>query len=238
MAAVLKLLERQLGAWDLKRRLEDVGQRAGRWLEGHVAYGPCLVVSRQRGSEGDRIAHLVGERLGWHVFDREIVDAIAERAHVREQLMASVGQETRETWDRTWKTELAPQDIGYEDYLRCLRQVVLTLGHHGDVVVLGRGAQYLLPGRSALRVRVVAPLELRVQRVAEREKISLLEADAQVCKFDSEQAEFISKCFNQDLDSPLGYDLILNTASIRIECAAELVLLGLRDKLGLQPRKA
>ncbi len=239
MAAVLKLLERQLGAWDLKRRLEDVGQRAGRWLEGHVAYGPCLLVSRERGSGGDALAHQVAERLGWHVFDREIVDQIAERTHMREQLLATVGEQTKETWEQSWEAELSPDQIGYENYLRWLRQVVLTLGHHGDVVILGRGAQYLLPSRSAVRVRVVAPLDLRVSRLAQREQAPLLSVEAHVKKFDEDQADFIRRSFKRDPNSPLDYDLIINTGTISIRAAAELVLLALRDKLGVaEPRNS
>ena len=237
MAAVLKLLERQLGLWELKRRLTDVGQRPGRCLEGHVAYGPCLLISRQRGSGGSRVARLAGERLGWHVFDREVVDEIAKLAHVRQQLVESVDEETRSNWEETWRPELEPADIGCEEYLRCLRDVVLTLGHHGDVVILGRGAQYLLPAQCALRVRVVAPRALRVQRVADRDGAPLPKAEAHVEKFDADRAAFIQKSFQQDPNSPLNYDLVVNTGDITIEATTEMVLSALRHKLGVWPQQ-
>jgi hypothetical protein len=235
MADVLKLLERQLGMWELKRRLQDVGSRPGRCLEGNVAYGPCLLVSRQRGSGGGRVAHLAGERLGWHVFDREIVDEIAQLARVRQQLMQSVDAETRANWEDAWRPELQPEDIGCEQYLRCLRQVVLALGHHGDVVILGRGAQHLLPAQCALRVRVAAPFELRVRRVAESHKVPLPEAQAHVQEFDASRADFIKKSFQRDPNSALDYDLIVNTENITVEAAVEIVLLAMRDKLGVLP---
>jgi hypothetical protein len=237
MAAMLKLLERQLGLWELKRRLQDVGTQSGRCLEGGVAYGPCLLVSRERGSGGSRVAQLAGERLGWHVFDREIVDEIAQLAHVRQQLMESVDAETRAKWEDAWQPELRPEDIGCEEYLRWLRQVVLTLGHHGDVVNLGRGAQYLLPAQCALRVRVVAPFELRAGRVAASHKVPLAEAEAHVQEFDASRADFIKKCFQRDPNSTLDYDLTINTADIPVEAAVEMVLLAMRDKLGARPPK-
>jgi hypothetical protein len=238
MATMLKLLEKQLGLWELRRRLEDVGQRPGRCLAGSVAYGPCLLLSRERGSGGGGVARLVGERLGWHVFDREVLDEIAQLAHVRQQVVESVEDEPCSDREKAWRPELEPEDIGYEHYLRHLRQVVLTLGHHGDVVILGRGAQYLLPAQSALRVRIVAPLELRVRRLAERDHVPLLEAEAHVLKFDAGRSEFIRKCFQRDPNSPLDYDLIVNTGEIRPEAAAELVILALRDKLDVRPQKA
>lgn len=237
MGGVLKLVERQLGLWELKRRLEDIGKRPGRCMEGHVAYGPCLLVSRERGSGGGRVARLVAERLGWHVFDREIVDEIAQLSHVRQQLLDSLDKETRSHLENDWRPELKPADIGYEPYLRGLRQVVLTLGHHGDVVILGRGAQCLLPAQCAVRVRIVAPLETRVRNAFESHKVPLPEAEAHVQDFDSEQADFIKRCFQQDANLALNYDLLVNTGEITVEGAAEMVLLAMRDKLGVQPPK-
>jgi cytidylate kinase len=118
-----------------------------------------------------------------------------------------------------------------------LRQVVLTLGHHGDVVMLGRGAQYLLPSQCALRVRVVAPLELRVDRMAARAGLPLPQAQAQVEHFDAERAAFVRSCFQRDANSPLNYDLVLNTSEISPEGAAEVVLVALRRKLSLSEPK-
>lgn len=238
MTAMLKLLERQLGAWEVKRRLQDLGSRPGRCLEGDVAYGPCLLLSRERGSGGSHMAHVAGERLGWHVFDREIVDDIAQLAHVRQQLMESVDPKTRANWEDGWEPELEPEDIGFEEYLRSLRQVVLTLGHHGDVVILGRGAQYLLPSKCALRVRVAAPLELRVRRVAETREVSLAEAEAHVKQFDASRGNFIRKCFQRDPSAILDYDLLINTEDITTDAAVEMILTALRDKLGVvAPRR-
>jgi hypothetical protein len=237
MASVLKLIERQLELWELKRRLQEVGSRPGRCLEDNVGYGPCLLVSRERGSRGSRVARLAGERLGWQVFDREVIDEIAQLAHVRQQLVATVDAETRSNWEGPWRPELQPEDIGHEQYLRWLRQVVLTLGHHGDVVLLGRGSEYLLPAQCALRVRVVAPLEARVRRVAETDKVSPAEAQAHVQEFDAHRADFIKRCFQRDSNLSLNYDLVVNTEALKVEAAVEIVLLAMRDKLGVWPQK-
>jgi hypothetical protein len=235
MARLLNLIEKHTVLWELKRRLADLGQRPGRCLANGVAYGPCLLVSRERGSGGSAIARLAGERLGWQVFDREILDQIAHLAHVRLQLIGSVDEQTRSKLEGNWQPDLKPEDIGYETYLRYLRQVVLTLGHHGDVVMVGRGAQYLLPSQCALRVRVVSPLELRVHRVAEEAKLPEAQAQAEVEKFDAERASFVRICFGREASSPLNYDLVLNTGELSIKAAAGIVLLGLRDKLALAP---
>ncbi len=233
MGGVAKLIERHTVLWELKRRLEDLGGRPGRCMVGGVACGPCLIISREGGSGGGRVARLAGERLGWEVFDRQVLDQIAELAHVRLQLTESVDKQTREKLENHWQPELKPEGVCDRDYLRYLRQVILTLGHHGDAVLVGRGANFLLPSQCALRVRVVAPLEVRAARMAERAGLTLTEAQARIEKFDSERSNFVRTCLQQDAASPLNYDLLLNTNEISYETAADVVVTALRGKLGL-----
>lgn len=236
VAAFLKSVEQQVRTWELKHRLEELS-RPGRWLEEGVAYGPCLLVSRECGSGGGHIARLAAERLGWQVFDREILDEIAKMAPVRRRLLETVNAQTRAHWDEHWPVELRPEDIGYEAYLRCLRQVVLALGHHGDVVLVGRGAQYLLPARCGLRVRVVAPLEARIRRLTQADGHTPEEALRYLQQFDAERAAFIRQSFQREAGNALNYDLVINTGDINLEAAAELVVLALGHKLGVRPQK-
>lgn len=234
MASVLWTIDQQLKTWELRHRLEEL-VKPGRHVEQGIAYGPCLLISRERGSGGTRIARLAARRLEWQVFDREVLDQVARLARVRRKLLETVDEKTRLAWDGGWQPELKPEEIGYEMYLRCLRQVVLTLGHHGDVVILGRGANYLLPSQCSLRVRVVAPLEARIRRLTQSERCAPEEAHRYIRTFDAERAAFIRQSFQCDANSPLNYDLVINTGEISLETAVELVLMALAHKLGVRP---
>lgn len=237
MSTVLRLVDKQLKLWGLKHQIEEL-MRPGRCIEQGVAYGPCLLVSRQYGSGGGELSRRAAESLGWQVYDREILDEIAKVAKVRSKLLEAVDERTREIWGDGWRPELAPENLGYEGYLRDLRKVVLTLGHHGDTVIVGRGAAFLLPSRCSLRVRVIAPLELRVQRVSKAGKLSSAEALRRVRECDADRSEFVRKAFQVDAGSPLGYDLVINTGELSLEAGVKLVLLAMEDKLHLQvPRE-
>lgn len=233
MDAVLKLVDKQVKIWGLKRQLEEL-MRRGRCIEEGVTYGPCLLVSRQFGSGGGRIGRGAAERLGWQVYDREILDEIAKVPHVRAKLLSAIDERTHAIWGDRWQSELAPEDIDFEGYLRHLRKVVLTLGHHGDAVILGRGAPYLLPSRCSLRVRVVAPLDVRVQRIKDAEKVSLEHALGRVQRCDDDRTDFVRKAFQVDAGCPLNYDLVINTGEVSLEAGVELVLTALEDKLQIQ----
>jgi cytidylate kinase len=236
MTHVEELVSRQVVLSELKKRLEKEGQREAPVRVEDVAYGPCLLVSRQWGSQGQEVAQLVGHRLGWWVYDREIVEEIAQRSHLRRKLIEAVDEQVRSKFSRSLGRLAYGAGSMDDQYLFYLRQVILALGHHGDVVIMGRGAQFLLPPRAAVRVRVVAPLETRVRRLAQREGVSSAEAKRRIEDRDAKREEFIRHVFSADARSPFAYDLVLNTEEISVEAAAGIVLTALSQKLGVNPK--
>lgn len=230
---IQQLLEKQQALWDLRRQAGQPGRTPGRFIKDGISYGPSLVISRECGSGGVAVAQAAGKALGWMVYDREIVNQISEMAHAREKIVASVDEKVRTAWETAWREVLFPQDMDSERYLRCLRDVVMALGHHGEAIFLGRGAHCILPSISTLRVRLVAPFEKRALRVAETDGIPLEQARRRARQLDGERAEFVRKFFRADATSPLNYDLVVNTDEMGIEGAVQLVLSALRAKLGV-----
>lgn len=233
MRGVLKLIEKQRAMWDIRGRLDESDGQPGRYVENGVSYGPCLLISRECGSGGGEAARLASERLGWPCYDREIVDQIAELSHARQHLVESVDEVVRSRWESAWRPMIDSEDLGCEAYLCYLRQVVMTLGHHGNAILLGRGAQYFLPVKSSLRVRLVAPLEMRVKRMAGIKNMTLQEADAWVREYDKERTLFIRKNFNTDPNSAITHDLMINTGEIPPREATDIILAALKQKLGV-----
>lgn len=178
------------------------------------------------------MAEKIGKELGWNVFDSKIVDEIAKAARVQETLVESVDESVHSHWEQTWR-ELLLDELTDKGYLHHLGQVVTALGNQGNVVIVGRGAQYLLPPQCALRVRLVAPLDARIKRVADLESLSPEEARIKIKQVDAKRAAFLWKVFRKDAGAPLNHDLILNTGDIGIESAARIVLVALEEKLGV-----
>jgi cytidylate kinase len=220
-----------------EKRLANAQQRPGRGTEGNLSYGPYLLISREKGAGGNTVAQRVGGQLGWQVFDDRIVDEIAKQAHVSRQLIESLDERDRNTIHDIVGRLLKPHEIGQSGYVVYLKQVVLTLGHQGDVVIVGHAAQYLLPNRFGLSVRMVAPIEARIRRVADKAHLSLDAARAEVERTDRERVRLVRRQFGRNVADPLTYDLIINTAAITVEAAAEIVMTALQRKLGVQMKE-
>lgn len=235
MSSLEPLVGRQTALCELRRRIEAKLRAPPEAENKREGYGPCLLISRECGAGGGLLADMVGRRLGWQVFDREIVEEVARSAHVRCQLVESVDERVRSGWSEL-RRELAEGDgIGRQSYLLHLRQVILSLGHHGDVVLLGRAANYILPRECAVRVRLVAPLEIRSQRVAARESVTLHKALRRIVQTDTERAAFIREAFGRDVNAAEDYDLVLNTGHLSLEQAAEATLSKLQTQLHVAP---
>jgi Cytidylate kinase-like family len=220
-------------AYDTRAERE---RRPGRGKEGKLSYGPYLLISREKGAGGSAVGQLVGKRLGWQVFDNEIIDAIAQKANVRRELIESLDERDRTTLEDAIGQLLHPQAIGTAGYLAGLQEILLTLGHQGDVVIVGRGAEYVLPSHFGLRVRMVAPVEERVRRIASRENLSLKAARDEVERSDRARTSFVRRQFGHNAVDPLNHDVTINTAELTVEAAAEVVLTALQRKLEVQLR--
>ena len=225
-----KLVTQQLRQVEIKRELARRNEPTALSTQ-EMRCGPCVLLSREYGSAGDEVAEAVGRCLHWQVFNREITEEIAQRAHVRNQLVESVDEQIRSRWHRLLHPIRERENLKPETYLYYLHDVVLALGQHGYAVIVGRGAQYLLPIDCAIRVRVVEPLESRVRRISATRQLTIDEATRFVRKHEAERTEFIRRVFHQDANSALDYDLVLNTGLMIVEAAALAVLSALEKKL-------
>lgn len=231
------LIEQQIKRWELSRRQQVQQERPGRGKLGRLYFGPYLQISREKGAGGHQVANLIGQRLGWQVFDRQIVDAIAERTQMRQQLVESLDEKTRGGLEEFLRNILT-KEISSTDYMRHLRRVLLTLGQQGDVVIVGRGSEYILPAHFGLRVRMVAPFEVRAERIVKANGLTQAATEALVAKVDRERKDFIHSQFQRNANDPLNYDLVLNTEALSVEETAEIVLTALKQKLGVVPAPA
>jgi cytidylate kinase len=111
-------------------------------------------------------------------------------------------------------------------------KVISTIGKHGQAVIVGRGANFILPPDEKFSVRVVAPLEVRIQNVTGWHNVSIEKAKQRVIQRESKRRAFIRQSFNADISDPNNYDLIINTNRMGIESAVEAVIGPVMTALG------
>jgi cytidylate kinase len=91
-------------------------------------------------------------------------------------------------------------------------------------VIVGRGANFILPKATTLRVRLVANLRDRIPRIAEIMKMTEAEAAEHIERTDLARAQLIATNFEKDGADPHEYDLLINTSTVSVVEAAELIV--------------
>ena len=112
-------------------------------------------------------------------------------------------------------------------------KLLLQAAARGNVVLVGRGTRHLLgdlPGVFSLRL--MAPREVRVRRMAEREGLSQEEALARCVAVDRGRERFTRYFFGPDAHCPWQYDLIANTGRVTPDDVAATVLALVRGQEG------
>jgi cytidylate kinase len=130
---------------------------------------------------------------------------------------------------------MAVPAVSENAFHRHLAETILSIGEHGDSIIVGRGANFLLSPRTTLRVRVVAELADRVTVMARDLNVSDQEAQRHILDADRQRRHYIKEHFHVDLASPLCYDLTLNSSRIPVSQCADLIITALE---GLQQRLA
>jgi len=164
-----------------------------------------VAISREMGSGGYEIAAAVAKALGVDYVDREILLHAARVHEVPEEKIVDVADRHLSLWERF--------DEEKRRYLIFLEAAYYAFAEKGEVVTAGRGGPFFLRGVShALRVRITAPFDVRVQRVMGRENLDHRAAAHKVRGYDREMAARIDYLFGMDWNNPHHFDLILNTS--------------------------
>lgn len=205
-----------LGWGDETGELHDVPRTVARFQN--------LAISRETGAGGGAIARMVGQRLGWKVYDHELLEAIAHRmelpvddVRIFDELAPSPVQD----WLLPLREEhYAPQ----EAYLDHLAKLIEAIGRAGESVLVGRGAGFMLPRESTLSIRIIAPLRIRALRLAERMGVSVRTARRAARDLDRRRAQFDRTMHRMVSGDPHHYDIVLDTHSLGLDIVTEVIV--------------
>jgi cytidylate kinase len=225
------LINRQVSLWDSRNRVRVEGGAALDDTLAHQAQGPWITISTQLGAGGTELAGKVGARLGWQVFDKEIVEEIAKHTHTRERVLSRLDGHAVGAFEDYVVHLFVPHDPGRSAYVLEMMRVVWAIARQGQAVLVGRGAHWLLDPRYGVRVRAIAPAAQRVARVVRTEGLSEPEATQRVEHDNADRARFMRQVYKKDIDDPLGYDLVVNLGTLDVDRAAEVVAAALAAKL-------
>lgn len=186
-------------------------------------YPYVITVSRESGSGGSEISRILARELGMDLMGGQIIQKVAESSKMSTKVIESLDEKAVSSLDSLVNSMFTARSISPTEYFRHLTQVILTIGKHGNAIVVGRGAHMILPKEETFRLRVIAPMEFRVKNLMASRHYTKREAEEYIKKRDGDRVAFLKKHFQVDPADPLHYDMVINTEKMGLEGAAESV---------------
>jgi len=224
-ASIQKLVDQNVRKWVLAEHAQE-RLKAGKVDE---EVGPYIVISRETGAGGSEIAQLVGEKLGWDVLDKEILDYLAAKYGTPRHLFEFIDEKHVSWIEEFFETWIEGRRFTKATYIHRLHHLLFLAAHHGSVVIVGRGAQFVLPHNRGLSVRVIAPLDFRVKQVLLKKGLNAKEAREFLEESDRQREAFINEHFHHKVTDPHVHDLVINVEKLAQADVAELIVAAARS---------
>ena len=183
---------------------------------------PIVTIAHATGSGGPEIGTVLADRLGCRYVDREMISEAARQYGVTEDKLHQLDETKPSLFERF--------DVETRQYISIIQSGLFDVAERDNVVINSRGGQMLLRGIAhVLRVRVIAPFDLRVKRVMRKmtapmgESVDVRTTAEMVRRSDHEQHGRMRYLYDVDWSDPALYDLVINTEKLSTEAAVEMV---------------
>ena len=188
-----------------------------------------VTISRESGSGGEDIGKAVAKRLQYEFISKESVYKEIEE-HGKKWLSWIAVEQLDEHAPTLWERF----DRSYAGYLALVAHCIYKNALKNNVVILGRGGNYLLEKIPyALRVRITASTEERVRTFRDRFGIDEEAALKMLKHSDHERSIFLKRAYGRDWVNPDDYDMTLNSGHMGFDEMVALIVdeIPARDKL-------
>jgi len=210
---------------------------------GAIADMRAVTISREYGSGGGEIAVRLAKCLNWQLIDHDIVGRVAKELGISEQEAELRDEQAESLLSRILNSmrtidpvlmvnaPTAAFTTDAESYRRALGKVVNAAVRRGHVVIVGRASQVLLANRrDVLHARIVAPLDMRIAYVMSREGLDQAAARSRTQLKDRDRVRYLQGEFESNPQDAHLYDIVVNTASLSLDQAVDLICLALQHK--------
>jgi len=183
-----------------------------------------LTISREFGSGGREISQAISRELGYRYIDRtKILEDIRQAGEKWERWSKTLDERSPTVWEK--------YDWSFKGFAALMQSVILQEALKNNVVIMGRGGNFLLKDISyALRIRVIAPIDKRIERIMEREQVDNDTARWLIEKTDKERSSFLQSLYGKPWDAAAEYDRVFDTGIKTLDELTAILHAALLDK--------
>lgn len=207
--------------------------------------GPVITISREVGCNGLKLARLLSARLNtykpnaeWRVLSKEVFLESARELNMEpEKIQKTFKHSNKYTFEEILK---AFNDKSYKSERKIVKTVVdviYSLAIDGYCIIVGRAGHIIAKNiKNALHLRLVAPLDYRINTIMHNNQLNRTEAIDFINKVEKERMIFRTMISDENINSDL-FDLCVNRAMFSDEEVVDIIEYAVNKKKIIQPRK-
>jgi cytidylate kinase len=192
---------------------------------------PVITISRQFGAGGKTLTDQLAARLGYGVANEEIIDKLAQSSKLSTDSIRSFEGEEDGEFQVTPSTgfirrifDPSKNFMDEQQYVKLLNRLIPQIADKGNIIILGRGAQFILQDRKdVVHILLLAAEVDRVKFMQAHYDLTPDEARQAVIKQGKRRLKLMKLFNSTDYDQPVHYDLVLNMSKLNIDRAVELI---------------
>jgi len=201
---------------------------------------PFITISREYGCEGLalslRLQDILNERckpfFAWVTYDQTLLIKVANELHLARGVVEAIDGRRRNEMSEFFDA-LLNRHIDESVVIRKLAEVIRSLAIHGHAIILGRGSYLITQDlKNGLHVRLVAPRDWRINKIADDRNLSHAEAEKVVAEGDRARRHYVETFFCKDPQHPFHHDLIIDNSRFNLVQVGEIVFTALSTRFG------
>ena len=178
---------------------------------------PIITVSRGTMSGGKALAECVAATLGCPCIAREVLVEGAAKLGVSEEFLRGRMERSPGLWERLTAER--------RTYILAVQAALAEQVSRHDVVYHGLAGHFLLREiPEVLRVRLIAPFEMRVKALMEQRGMAREEAERFIAEVDQHRSRWTRLMYDADIDDSRVFDLVVNLEKASIDSACAVVV--------------
>ncbi len=201
---------------------EDISSKQDVITNNHLDKNIVITISREYGSGGRYIGKLVAEKLGIKLYDKEFVEKLAEDTGLSEKYIEDNEQK---------RTFLEILNNGYysglnnsDDLFIKESELIEEVANNESCVIVGRCADFILKDKeNVLKIFIDSSMQDKINRATEYYKLDKNKAEKEITRINKLRANHYKYYTEMEWKDPANYDICINSDSIGIESAADLI---------------
>ena len=200
-----------------------------------------ITISKEFGTEGEKVASRVAEKLGYEYIGKNLVADIAKELNISESEAVTFHKTSQsrilrfvDRYTCSIVQKVVDREHGCLDdknYYEVTKKLVENVYEAGDVIILGWGSQCLLKGKpDTLHVRLIKDNDLKINEIMQSQNLSHKASKGFIDREEGDLKAYIKHYFNEDWNAAHLYDLIIDMGKTSVEKAVGMICDNVKHK--------